>query len=148
MRMHVQDRTHARRRFRVLVVLLATCVGALILSAPVFATASGDGTADGDMVQIAGGDYHTVAVRQDGTVWAWGSDLSGGLGNGAPNTNSAIPVQVSGLTGVRQVAAGQYHSLAVKSDGTVWAWGSDSAGQLGNDASFVSQSAPVQVAGL
>src|SRR2546425_479741 len=73
-------------------------------------------------VAVAGGGYHSLALKSDGTVWAWGDNSGGQLGNGT-NTLSNTPVQVFGLSGVVAVAAGGGHSLALKSDGTVWAWG-------------------------
>ena len=83
------------------------------------------------VVAVAGGRYHSLAVKSDGTVWAWGNNWLGQLGDGT-TTDRSIPVQVSGLSGVVAVAGGDYHSLAVKSDGTVWAWGDNYHGQLGD----------------
>ena len=71
------------------------------------------------MVAIAAGWGHSLALKSDGTVWAWGSNGAGELGNGT-YTNSNVPVSVSGLSGVVALAAGLNHSLALKSDGTVW----------------------------
>ena len=100
-----------------------------------------------DMVQIAGGQYHSLAVKSDGTVWSWGRNLDGQLGDGT-DTNSNVPVQALGLTGVVQSAScGFGHSLALKSDGTVWAWGANSQGQVG-DGTTAQRSTPVQVLGL
>ncbi|WP_103560901.1 RCC1 domain-containing protein [Actinomadura rubteroloni] len=95
---------------------------------------------------VAAGQNHSLAVRADGTVWAWGANGSGQLGNGS-TANSSVPVQVSGLTGVKAVAAGLSFSLALKSDGTVWAWGANASGQLGN-GSTTGSSTPVQVSGI
>ena len=98
------------------------------------------------VVALAGGATHTMALRIDGTVWAWGYNEQGQLGNGT-NVNSGVPVQVGGLTGVKAIAAGSWHSLALKSDGTVWAWGwNSSSGQLG-DGTVTDHWAPVQVVG-
>jgi alpha-tubulin suppressor-like RCC1 family protein len=102
---------------------------------------------------IAAGFFHGLALKSDGTVWAWGDNNFGELGNGQSLTNSSTPVQVSGLTNVASVAAGEYHSLAVKNDGTVWTWGNNGFGQLGNGTagttgSFTISSTPVQVLGL
>jgi len=66
-------------------------------------------------VAIASGLYHSLAVKSDGTVWTWGD-------NGT-NTDSDIPVQVSGINGVVAAAGGSWYSLVLKSDGTVWDWG-------------------------
>ena len=82
---------------------------------------------------IASGGAHSLAVKSDGTVWAWGFNDRGQLGNGTTTLNpNPTPVQVSGLSGAIAIAGGNSHSLAVKSDGTVWAWGANGAGQLGN----------------
>jgi RHS repeat-associated protein len=95
---------------------------------------------------IAAGFGHTLALKTDGTVWAWGKNSSGQLGNNSAS-NSLVPVQVTSLTGAVDVAAGYSHSLAVKSDGTVWAWGSNAFGELGNNT-LVESHVPVQVTGL
>jgi alpha-tubulin suppressor-like RCC1 family protein len=69
---------------------------------------------------VAGDAYHSLALKNDGTVWAWGYNYYGELGNGTTN-NSNVPVQVSGLTGITAIAGSIHHSLALKNDGTVWA---------------------------
>jgi hypothetical protein len=99
---------------------------------------------------IASGQEHSLALKSDGTVWAWGDGQLGQLGDGNFYTSPpgvATPVQVSGLTAVTAIAGGTYHSLALKSDGTVWAWGHGLFGQLG-DGNFSSVATPVQVSGL
>ena len=92
---------------------------------------------------IAAGCYHNLAIKSNSTVWAWGYNTYGQLGNGS-NTDSKVPVQVTGLSNIEVVSAGFYHSLAIKSDGTVWAWGNNNAGQLGNNSTS-SSNIPVQV---
>ena len=96
--------------------------------------------------QIAGGGEHSIALKSDGTVWAWGNNWVGQLGDGTTSHRST-PVQVSGLSGVIAIAGGGYHSIALKSDGTVWAWGWNEYGQLG-DGTTSHRSTPVQVSGL
>ena len=104
-------------------------------SVPVAVTATGV-LAGKTVVAITAGGSHSLALCADGTVAAWGYNSSGQLGNGG-TTNSSTPVAVT-LTGVLAgktvvaVAAGQYHSLALCTDGTVAAWGANSSGQLGN----------------
>jgi alpha-tubulin suppressor-like RCC1 family protein len=88
----------------------------------------------------------TLALKSDGTVWAWGYNATGQLGDGT-KTNRKDPVQVKGLTGVKAVAAGCNHSLALKNDGTVWAWGYNGYGQLGTGTTTNSY-IPVKVKGL
>ena len=82
--------------------------------------------------QVAAGWDHSLALRSDGTVWAWGGNDHGQAGTGTAGANQLTPVQVAGLTGVTQIAAGFQYSLALRSDGTVWAWGLGDLGQLGN----------------
>jgi len=98
------------------------------------------------ITQIATGSYHSVAVASDGTVWAWGDNVFGGLGDGTLNYSST-PVQVQVPAGhtFTQVAASSYSSLAVASDGTAWGWGYNAQGQLGNGSNSVESLTPVQV---
>jgi alpha-tubulin suppressor-like RCC1 family protein len=85
------------------------------------------------VVDIRGGTYHSLALRSDGTVAGWGAASYGQLGDGVPNVSDRVTaVQVLGLTGAVSIGAGNTHSLAAKSDGTVWAWGNNTYGQLGD----------------
>ncbi len=95
-------------------------------------------------IAISAGTVHTVALRDDGTVWTWGRNCSGQLGIGSQFTVRSTPTQVDGLTGVVAIAAGNHHTVALKEDGTVWAWGRNSDGQLG-DGSFTNRWTPVQI---
>ncbi|MCM3700233.1 S-layer homology domain-containing protein [Paenibacillus macerans] len=100
-----------------------------------------------DVIAVSGAlSYHSMALKRDGTVWAWGKNDNGELGDGT-TTQSTTPVQVAGLTGVKAIAAGGYFSLALKNDGTVWAWGYNGNGELG-DGTNTQRTTPVQVAGL
>ena len=96
------------------------------------------------VASLSAGTYHTLAVRSDGTVWAWGWNGLGQLGDGT-TTDRPAPVKVAGLTDVVEVSAGAAHSLAVKVDGTVWAWGWNAVGQLG-DGTTIDRHQPVKVA--
>ncbi|HYO67635.1 MAG TPA: RCC1 repeat-containing protein, partial [Archangium sp.] len=92
---------------------------------------------------VAGGLFHSLAVRPDGMVWAWGRNADGQLGNGTLD-NRVAPEQVQGMSGGVGVAGGYVHSLAVRADGTFWAWGSNADGQVG-DGTTVQRLTPVQV---
>jgi alpha-tubulin suppressor-like RCC1 family protein len=89
-----------------------------------------------DVVDVAAGDHHTLAVKGNGTVYAWGEGSHGQLGIHSDNDHT-IPYQVHGpdnvgyLEDIVKVAAGANFSLALKRDGTVWAWGEGGYGQLG-----------------
>src|SRR3990170_1798433 len=97
--------------------------------------------------QIAAGDYHTLAIKSDGTLWAWGYNSYGQLGDGASGGGNykTTPVQIGTGTNWSQIAAGGYHTLAIKSDGTLWAWGGNSFGQLGDGTSSDYKTTPVQI---
>jgi len=104
-----------------------------------------------NFITLASATAHTVALRDDGSVWAWGGNANGQLGNGT-TTDSDQPVPVlsdsSGtpLSGVVAIAAGRDHSVAVKNDGTVWTWGNNAHGQLGdNSDATTTRLYPVQV---
>ena len=85
---------------------------------------------DNGIKTMATGNSHTVALKADGTLWAWGFNEKGQLGNGT-NTNSNTPVRVN-LEGVIAVTAAGDHTVALKNDGTLWAWGFNERGQLGD----------------
>jgi alpha-tubulin suppressor-like RCC1 family protein len=107
------------------------------------------------MIAIASGadSSHCMALKSDGTVWAWGTNIDGELGTGTTFKNSAVPVQVkdrtgsSNLTKIKGIATGNSFSLAIASDGTVWGWGYNTSGQLG-DGTTDRRTLPVQVQGL
>ncbi len=102
------------------------------------------GVADAVQPKIAAGQSHTVLVRSDGTLWAWGDNRQGQLGDGT-NVSKSSPVQIAPDSSFIAAGAGTSHTAAIKTDGTLWLWGSNSYGQLG-DGTSVSKSSPVQIA--
>lgn len=80
-------------------------------------------------VAVAAGYGHTLAVMAGGSLWAWGGNWDGMLGDGT--TDSSLPKPVPGMTDVVQAKAGRESSFAVTADGTLWAWGGNTHGQLG-----------------
>jgi alpha-tubulin suppressor-like RCC1 family protein len=94
--------------------------------------------------QVSSGGGHTAAIKTDGTLWTWGGGGSGRLGN-AVTTDVSTPVTTfAGGTDWKQVAAGDAHTTAIKTDGTLWTWGNGGSGRLGNGIiAFVSRSTPV-----
>jgi alpha-tubulin suppressor-like RCC1 family protein len=93
--------------------------------------------------QVSLGNYHSAAIKTDGTLWLWGAGTSGQLGDNTA-TNKSSPVQtVSGGNNWRQVSLGRDHSAAIKTDGTLWLWGSGSCGRLG-DNTITPKSSPIQ----
>ncbi len=99
------------------------------------------------VIAIAGGGFHCLALRSNGTVLAWGRNDFGQLGNGTTSNSSTVPVQVKNLNGAVTIAGGGFHCLALKSNGTVLAWGRNDFGQLGNGTTSNS-TVPVQAKNL
>jgi alpha-tubulin suppressor-like RCC1 family protein len=77
-----------------------------------------------------GSDSHVLAVRSDGTLWAWGANTNGQLGDGT-KVSKDLPNQIGVRTNWARGFAGGSHSLALRSDGSLWAWGPNTRGQLG-----------------
>ncbi len=98
------------------------------------------------LVAVAGGGYHSLALRDDGSVWDWGPNWAGQLGDGT-TTNSTTPVRSPTFSNMVALAGGRYHSLGVRADGTVWGWGANDRGTVGNGTTTTPTS-PVQARGL
>lgn len=102
--------------------------------------------------KITRGSDMTCALKTDGTVYCWGSGYAGDLGTG-DGAGSYVPIQVHGvgnfgyLTDITDISAGAYHVCGLKSDQTVYCWGSNSFGQVGNNT-ISNQLSPVQVHGV
>jgi len=110
------------------------------------------------MVAVSGGDWHSSALSSDGTVWKWGRNDVGQLGNGSSDgANNFVPHPVpakiqsdnynAGFSNVVKVAARDWHNIAVKADGSVWQWGANDQGQCG-DNTTADRWRPVRVLGL
>ena len=94
-------------------------------------------------IQTANGNYSTIAIRNDNTLWTWGNNSYGQLGLG-DLTDRLTPVQIGILSNWAQVGCGANYVTAIQSDGTLWAWGSNSWGQLGL-SDTANRSTPTQV---
>ncbi len=97
-------------------------------------------------VDLAGGWHHSAVLLSDGTLYAWGRNEYGQVGDGG-NRHVHVPSQITALENVTAVVGGGFHTLAVRKDGTVWAWGQNEFGQLG-DGTTINRSRPVQVINL
>jgi alpha-tubulin suppressor-like RCC1 family protein len=91
---------------------------------------------------VAAGCFTAGAIKTDGTLWMWGQNFGGGLGDGT-RTDRSSPVQIGENNWV-QLATG-YHTGAIKTDGTLWMWGFNNNGQLGDGSSVANRSSPVQI---
>jgi alpha-tubulin suppressor-like RCC1 family protein len=100
-----------------------------------------------DAMSVSAGGEHSCYLSTSGTVRCWGANTSGQLGDGS-TTRRLTPVLVQALDNVKEIsAAGVSHTCALKNDGTVWCWGSNSSGELG-DGTFTNRLAPVRVVGI
>jgi alpha-tubulin suppressor-like RCC1 family protein len=109
------------------------------------------------VVALAGADDHHCALKTDGSVWCWGWNIAGEIGDGASSYNyqsvRTTPVQVVGLSSAVSISCGYEVSCALKADGTVWCWGDNGLGELGtggptSPTTPLTSSTPLQVTGL
>ncbi|MDF2436065.1 MAG: repeat-containing protein [Bacteroidota bacterium] len=98
------------------------------------------------ITKIIGGGYHSLFLKNDGTVWACGGNNYGGLGDGT-TVNRSTPFQIGSVSSITAMGAGDNHSVFLKNDGTVWATGLNGSGQLG-DGTTTDKTTPVQVSSL
>jgi len=93
--------------------------------------------------QVSAGYTHTAAIKTDGTLWCWGENYQGKLGDNTIASKSSPVQTVTFGNNWKQTSAGRNHTAAIKTDGTLWTWGSNSYGQLG-DNTISSKSSPIQ----
>ena len=89
------------------------------------------------------GSSHSVSIQSDGSLWSWGMNTYGQLGDGTYDQKNS-PVQILKGTSWKKVSAGRDHTLAIKSDGTLWAWGSNDDYQLGINLVLRNKNIPTQ----
>ncbi len=93
--------------------------------------------------KVSAGGYYTIAINTDGSLWAWGNNPYGELGDGT-NTQRNSPKQIGSATNWTSISAGDHHTIAIKTDGSLWAWGYNIVGELG-DGTFTQRNSPVQI---
>jgi alpha-tubulin suppressor-like RCC1 family protein len=101
-----------------------------------------------NIIAIEAGTYQSLALRNDGLVFSWGQNPNGELGNPPVSSNTFPPLLITNLTGVVKISAGTYHCLALRNDGTVYAWGNNSQAQLGQGSTGAALPAPTRINSL
>ena len=100
------------------------------------------------VTQLTGGYQHACARRGDGTVWCWGSNSNAQCGLPTSTASVFSPRQIAGIGDAEEVVAGEFFTCVRRADASVWCWGNNDSGQLGEDATqFVSSPTPTRVAG-
>jgi RHS repeat-associated protein len=99
------------------------------------------------VVAISAGSGSLYALKSDGTIWSWGYNGHGELGTGSADENDRAPAQLPGLAHIIAISGGGSHGLGVRTDGTVWSWGGNADGELGNGTTTGART-PVQVSGI
>jgi alpha-tubulin suppressor-like RCC1 family protein len=94
--------------------------------------------------QVSCGYFHTGAIKTDGTLWLWGKNTSGQLGDNTVSSRSSPVQTVAGGTTWSQLSCGYDFTAAIKTDGTLWLWGNNAYGQLGDNTNAVNKSSPIQ----
>lgn len=152
-----------RRAMAALAAGMCVCIVTVVLAMPAWAVSGPPGAAlewgrkagigapdpvagHPTFVAVVAGLGFSVGLSEDGTVWCWGLNSAGQLGDGT-RVEKTAPVRAGRLTGVKAVACGEGHVLALKNDGTVWAWGDNGAGQLAAGR-VTSVELPAPVAGM
>jgi alpha-tubulin suppressor-like RCC1 family protein len=98
---------------------------------------------DANWSTIACCQNHTVGLKPDGTLWAWGLNSFGQIGDGT-NTDKNTPAQIGSDTNWSTIATGYEHTIALKADGTLWTWGRNHNGRLG-DGTTTDRYTPAQI---
>jgi alpha-tubulin suppressor-like RCC1 family protein len=100
--------------------------------------------ADSNWTSVSAGGIHTVGIREDGSLWTWGNNGQGQLGIGSTGSFIPVPVQVQAGTTWATASAGWSHNVAIRTDGSLWAWGDNFQGRLGDGTSTL-RNTPVRI---
>jgi alpha-tubulin suppressor-like RCC1 family protein len=102
---------------------------------------------DTNWQQVKCGSNHTIALKSDGTLWSWGRNNTGQLGDGTYSTRD-IPVQIGLDNNWLSIDSGFFYNFAMKNNQTLWTWGSNYSGQFGNGTQLVDQLTPLQITSI
>ena len=126
------------------IALLATLLSTI---SPIGLSADADAPSSGvAFTTVEAGSQHSLALTADGKLFAWGNNGDGQLGDGGTSEERSSPVSISPELTFKAIAAGENHSLALTVDGTLYRWGDNSLGQLG-DGTNIRQDLPVSIPG-
>ncbi|MEO7098703.1 MAG: hypothetical protein ABI162_05035 [Luteolibacter sp.] len=102
---------------------------------------------DTDWKQLSLGSQYAIGIKENGSLWGWGFGSNGALGLGVLTASRNVPTQIGVASDWQTVAAGESHNLAIKTDGTLWSWGTNYSGQVGNGTT-TAQTSPIQIGTL
>ena len=97
-----------------------------------------------DWTSVAVGYNHSIALKTNGTLWGWGTNTTNGEVGDGTSVDRSSPVQIGSLTDWASISSGNRHNVALKTDGTIWAWGDGQSGQLGQ-GNIGDRNSPVQI---
>jgi len=137
------SRAHPPRRHRRWARAAVAATALALVSSAATITGAATPAAAVTLPIVAAGGGHTCSIMADQSVWCWGKNTTGQLGNGT-TADSTVPVQVAGLPPAVAVAGGHDHTCAIDASHQVWCWGANAFGQLGNGTTSVDSTAPVQ----
>jgi alpha-tubulin suppressor-like RCC1 family protein len=100
--------------------------------------------ADADWAYISAGDNHTMAIKANGSLWAWGNNAQGQLGDGTVTLRRESPFRIGADANWAAISAGSLHTAALRTDGSLWAWGHNAKGQLG-DGTTIDRNIPGRI---
>ena len=99
-------------------------------------------TMEEERIQVSLGGEHSGAIKEDGSLWMWGSNSWGKLGNGTITHSKAL---IKIMENVKSISLGGYHSGAIKEDGSLWMWGWNDEGQLADGTTYYNSPAPIKI---
>ena len=95
--------------------------------------------------KISTGNVHNLAIKDDGTLWAWGNNFNGQVGDGSTIESILLPKMISPISDWMSISSEGLHTLAIKNNGTLWAWGNNINGTLGIDSMITNIKSPIQI---